>query len=232
MSKIDIRNQRLQTYVPIAESEKAKIVEIAENKSISVTSGTDTPLTVLTKIDNGTIKTPTGTKNITDTALTDVTNYANAQVVDSNLTSENIITGKTILGVSGSAVVPSGTLPITSNGIVDVTNYANANVNVQPNLQNISETITQNGTQTFSAGVGYDGLGQVEITTNVDGYQVESIDNGDGTQTLEITEGEVSENNVDITNFASGDYTNYQDTQAYEFDLMCVNLLYGTYTIS
>lgn len=45
---------------------------------------------------------PTGTKTITDTNVTDVRNYANAQVSDANLTSANIVTGKTILGIAGS----------------------------------------------------------------------------------------------------------------------------------
>ena len=50
----------------------------------------------------GTFAKPTGTKTITDTNLTDVRNYANAQVSDANLTSANIVTGKTILGIAGS----------------------------------------------------------------------------------------------------------------------------------
>lgn len=45
---------------------------------------------------------PTGTKTITNTNITDVRNYANAQVSDANLTSANIVTGKTILGIAGS----------------------------------------------------------------------------------------------------------------------------------
>lgn len=49
----------------------------------------------------GTFTKPTGTKTITDTNLTDVRNYANAQVSDANLTSANIVTGKTILGIAG-----------------------------------------------------------------------------------------------------------------------------------
>lgn len=45
---------------------------------------------------------PTGTKTITNTNITDVKNYANAQVSDANLASANIVTGKTILGIAGS----------------------------------------------------------------------------------------------------------------------------------
>lgn len=81
-------------------------------------------------------------------------------------------------------VVPTGTKNITQNGTTDVTNYANANVNVptpSPNLQNKSITITQNGTQTVTADSGYDGLDEVEITTNVSG--------GDGGKNYQLDDG-------------------------------------------
>lgn len=79
-----------------------------------------------------------------------------------------------------------------TSGLIDPQDFSDeiASIQTDPTLQNKSITITQNGTQTVSADSGYDGLGQVEITTNVDiGYEVESIDNGDGTQTLQVIDG-------------------------------------------
>lgn len=71
---------------------------------------------------------------------------------------------------------PTGSISITQNGTVDVSNYASANVNVptpEPNLQSKSIEITENGTQTITADTGYDGLDEVEVTTNVSGGQSE-----------------------------------------------------------
>lgn len=70
---------------------------------------------------------------------------------------------------NGTIPTPSGTLSITSNNTYDVTNYASADVNVVPSLQNKTVTITENGTQTISADAGYDGLNEIEVTTNVSG---------------------------------------------------------------
>lgn len=67
-------------------------------------------------------------------------------------------------------ITPTGTITITQNGTVDVSNYASADVNVPiptPNLQSKSVTITENGTQTITPDTGYDGLNEVEVTTNV-----------------------------------------------------------------
>ena len=77
--------------------------------------------------------TPSGKKTITSTDETDVTNFATAQVVDSNLVASNIKKNVSILGIIGTleeGITPTGTLDITSNGTKDVTNYASVNVNV------------------------------------------------------------------------------------------------------
>ena len=55
--------------------------------------------------------TPSGNINITDTQQTDVTNYATAQVVDANLTAENIASGVTVLGIVGTHQGGGGELP-------------------------------------------------------------------------------------------------------------------------
>jgi len=87
---------------------------------------------------------------------------------------ENIKKDITILGITGTyeGQKPSGEIEIIENGQVDVSNYASANVNVPiptPSLQNKSVTITENGTQTITPDSGYDGLNEVEVTTNVSG---------------------------------------------------------------
>lgn len=91
--------------------------------------------------------------NIDDTSLT-------------NLVSENIKQGVSILGVEGvlqEGIIPSGTLEITSNGEQDVSNYEKVNVNVQPNLQ--EKEIIENGE--FVADEGYDGLSKVIINVEI-----------------------------------------------------------------
>ncbi len=64
-------------------------------------------------------------------------------------------------------VIPSGTLQITANGAKDVTNYKNVNVNVEPNLEQKTVTITENGTTEITPTSGKDGISKVTVTTNV-----------------------------------------------------------------
>lgn len=70
---------REQAAVTTAEQIKDGIKTVAENKGLTVEE-TDTPLSVLTKIDNSTIATPTETISITENGTVDVTNYASANV--------------------------------------------------------------------------------------------------------------------------------------------------------
>lgn len=64
-------------------------------------------------------------------------------------------------------IIPSGTLQITDNGTKDVTNYKNVNVNVEPNLEQKTVTITENGTTEVTPTTGKDGMSKVTVTTNV-----------------------------------------------------------------
>lgn len=72
--------------------------------------------------------------------LAQVTINPVTSAIDSNITQGNIKKDVTILEVTGT---------------------------YEPNLQNKSVTITENGTSTVTADSGYDGLDEVEITTNV-----------------------------------------------------------------
>lgn len=68
---------------------------------------------------------------------------------------------------SGGGITPTGTINISQNGTTDVTAYAEANVNVQPDLESKSITITENTTTVVQPTAGKDGLSSVSITTNV-----------------------------------------------------------------
>ena len=66
---------------------------------------------------------------------------------------ENILQGKTILGVQGTLVkgiTPSGTLDITTNGTKDVTNYASVNINVPLPTLNAPTISLSNSTVTIT----------------------------------------------------------------------------------
>lgn len=96
---------------------------------------------------------PSGQKTITSTDEIDVTNFATAQVVDSNLVASNIKKNVSILGITGTleeGITPTGTLDITSNGTKDVTNYASVNVNVPLPTLNAPTISLSNSTVTIT----------------------------------------------------------------------------------
>lgn len=66
-------------------------------------------------------------------------------------------------------VIPSGTQQITENGTYDVSEKANAVVNVEPNLEQKTITITENGTTEVTPTSGKDGMSKVTVNTNVPG---------------------------------------------------------------
>ena len=72
---------RLTEYTSDAEDIKDGIKDLANNKNIAIEGGVDTASTMLTKIKNGTMKTPTATKSISSNGTDiDVLNYAKVNV--------------------------------------------------------------------------------------------------------------------------------------------------------
>lgn len=88
------------------------------------------------------------------------------QILPSDFVSSNVIND---LLNSNYIEVYDSSLDITENGTYDVTDYEQANVNVSstPILQSKEITITENGSTNITPDIGYDGLGRVDVTTNV-----------------------------------------------------------------
>lgn len=84
-----------------------------------------------------------------------------------NPTSGKYFSSFKVAAIPSDYVKPSGTLQITANGTKDVTNYKNVNVNVAPNLEQKTVTITENGTTEVTPTTGKDGMSKVTVTTNV-----------------------------------------------------------------
>lgn len=84
-----------------------------------------------------------------------------------NPTSGKYFSSFKVAPIPSDYIIPSGTLQITANGTKDVTNYKNVNVNVAPNLEQKTVTITENGTTEVTPTTGKDGMSKVTVTTNV-----------------------------------------------------------------
>lgn len=111
--------------------------------------------------------TPSGTKLLTDTTLTDVSLFQYAQVSDGNLVAGNIKKGVSILGITGTleeTTPVSGTLQITSNGTFDVSDKQYAEVNVAARLSNPKTVVPKAISQTVLPDQGDDGLSQVTVS--------------------------------------------------------------------
>jgi len=92
---------------------------------------------------------------------------------DATATASNLLINKTAYSNTGKIVgsMPNnGTLNYTPNGSSQIipAGYTSGGIVNAINLQSKTTTITQNGTQTITPDSGYDGLDEVEITTNVD----------------------------------------------------------------
>lgn len=74
-------------------------LSVTENGTYNAPSGVDGYSPVTVNVPQGI--TPSGTIDITDTNVTDVTNYATAQVVDADLVASNIKKDVNILGIIG-----------------------------------------------------------------------------------------------------------------------------------
>ena len=90
-------------------------------------------------------------------------------------TSGKVFSSFKVGAIPSDYVIPSGTLQITSNGAKDVTNYKNVNVNVDPNLEQKTVTITENGTTEVTPTSGKDGISKVTVTTNVPTSPIEEV---------------------------------------------------------
>lgn len=135
---------------------------ITENGTYTPSPGVDGFSQVNVNVPQGI--TPTGNINITDTQVTDVTNYATAQVVDADLVAGNIKKDVDILGVVGTYEGSGGgstlvTKTITQNGTYDPADdsadgYSQVTVNVSGGGGSSGVYV---GTEDPTASIGSDG---------------------------------------------------------------------------
>ena len=158
-----------------------------------------------------------GTKNLTNTSVTDVTNYANAQIVDSNLTAANIANGVTVLGIVGThqgGITPTGTIQVSSTDSSnpdDVTNYAGAYV-----------AAGTAGTPTATKGtVSNHSVSVTPSVTNTTGYITGSTKTG---TPVSVSASELVSGTLNITNTSAADVTNYASAQVVDANLTAGNI--------
>lgn len=144
------------TYV----AEDITITPVLGSKSVTPTQSVqevapDTGQVGLKKVTVGAVQTET----------TSVTPAKGAQTVQPS--SGKFFDEVTVEAIPDDYVIPSGTQQITANGTYDVSGKASAVVNVEPNLEEKTVTITENGTTEVTPTTGKDGMSKVTVTTNV-----------------------------------------------------------------
>ena len=139
-------------------------------------------------------ETPTGTINITENGITNVSSYASADVnVQPNLQSKEV------------SITSNGSSTISPDSNYDGLSSVSLTTNVQPNLETKSITITENTTTTLTPTSGKDGMSSVSITTDVSG--------GGGLDWSAIGYSEAPDIITDGYNYAKQIYDNWDLTQ-------------------
>ena len=152
---------------------------------------------------------PTGTIDINENGLSNVSGYEDANINVQPILQEKSITPSKQLqeviadedyyglskvnvnAIPEEYIIPSGTLDITENGTHDVHEYTSTNVDVQPNLQ--TKVVTpKKYHESIKADIGYDGLSQVIVKKIPDEYIIP-------TGTIDITEN----GEYDVTEYAN-----------------------------
>lgn len=141
-------------------AEDITVVPTLEEKSVTPTASAQeiVPSTGncgISKVNVGAVQTET--KGVTPST--------SAQTVTP--TSGKFLSQVDVAAIPSDYVIPTGTLQITANGAKDVTNYKNVNVNVAPNLEQKTVTITENGTTDVTPTTGKDGMSKVTVNVNV-----------------------------------------------------------------